>query len=288
MEALLKYSDTRSPVTGEPSTLGLACTLSGLSLAGAPLLHRTAKGFDVRPGDQVVELLKCAYGGGADLGGLAATLNLVAGALNRGDLEGAKAATALLNLDELDWTRAVSLAQVEYQLKKYDQSELRDRRGRWATAGSNSAVSRKPNPNHSVPHPRAGPLGVMGSTPVRLAIAEEVVGGGPEDPAADVIAAATLAAGFLVSLIAENRRRSGGAAPRNRRRSSSRSQALSNNHDEDECDELLSKDSINCQIVKSIKGARKGAQCRSVAMTRYGECLKGGISSVRTPFYWGN
>jgi len=44
----------------------------------------------------------------------------------------------------------------------------------------------------------------MGSTPVRLAIAEEVVGGGPEDPAADVIAAATLAAGFLVSLIAEN------------------------------------------------------------------------------------
>jgi len=128
----------------------------------------------------------------------------------------------------------------------------------------------------------------MGSTPVRLAIAEEVVGGGPEDPAADVVAAATLAAGFLVSLIAENRRRSGGAAPRNRRRSSSRSQALSNNHDEDECDELLSKDSINCQIVKSIKGARKGAQCRSVAMTRYGECLKGGISSVRTPFYWGN
>ncbi len=284
----MKESDSQAPVAGEPSPLGLACTLSGLSLAGAPLLHRTEKGFDVRPGDQVAELLKCAYGEGINLGGLMEKLHLAGSALNRGDLKGAKAATALLNLAELDWARAVSLAQVEYQLKKYDQSELRDRRVRWTAADSNSAVSPKPKPEHSVPHKQVGPLGFMGSTPARLAVAEEVVGGGPEDPAADVVAAATLAAGFLISLIAENRRRSSGSAPQNRRRSSSRGQALSNNHDEDECDELLSKDFINCQIVKAIKGARKGAQCRSVAMTRYGECLKGGISSVRTPFYWGN
>jgi len=113
----LKESDSQAPVAGEPSPLGLACTLSGLSLAGAPLLHRTEKGFDVRPGDQVAELLKCAYGEGINLGGLMEKLHLAGSALNRGDLKGAKAATALLNLAELDWARAVSLAQVEYQLK---------------------------------------------------------------------------------------------------------------------------------------------------------------------------
>ena len=45
---------------------------------------------------------------------------------------------------------------------------------------------------------------------------------------------------------------------------------------------------INCQIVKATRGGWKAYQCRSVAFERYSECLRGGVSSVRTPFYWGN
>jgi hypothetical protein len=102
MEALLKHSDTRSPVTGEQRPLGLTCTPSGLSLAGAPLLHRTAKGFDVRPGDHVAELLKCAYGVDADLGGLAANLNLAARRLGGGVEVQAGAKRYIINMTRMN------------------------------------------------------------------------------------------------------------------------------------------------------------------------------------------
>lgn len=59
---------------------------------------------------------------------------------------------------------------------------------------------------------------------------------------------------------------------------------------DEECEEQLNKDMINCQIVAAMKGNKgKGAQCRAVANTRYAECLRGGgVDAIKTPFYWGN
>jgi len=55
---------------------------------------------------------------------------------------------------------------------------------------------------------------------------------------------------------------------------------------DDECEEQLRKDMIDCQTVKAVKGASAGAVCRGVAQTRYSECLRFGVKGIRTPPYW--
>ncbi len=119
----------------------------------------------------------------------------------------------------------------------------------------------------------------------RAALGEEAAGLGPEDPFADLAAGVTLGVGLVVAAILPNptlpqTTAANGIGTRARN-------CPSPNHD-DECEELLRRDMINCQIVMATKGAKKAAACRSVANERYSECLAGGLSNVRTPPYWGN
>jgi hypothetical protein len=250
------------------------------------LLEKMPSGFTLRPRDQIAELVTSAYDGDVEPSKVLAGLDVAAKALNHGDLGRAMVAAVQMRLPELSWKQAAQLAQAEDRLTKYDETEPRDWRGRWTTGGG-SAPTSAPKPTRArVSRPQVKPLGFPKLTPVRLAVAEEIAGGGPEDVPADILAFATLAAGFLTSQIAANRQST--TASGRGRSNSSGPQASSPDPDEDECEDLLKKDMINCQIVQATKGRTKGGQCRSVAMTRYSECLRGGVSKVRTPFYWGN
>jgi hypothetical protein len=264
--------------------------MSGLSLAGVPLMQTTVMGFAPRSMDEVSSLLKSAYGPDFDLSERASSLSVVAEALNHGDLGRAMIAALQLKLPDLDWEAAANLARAEDRLLKYNEAEPRDWRGWWTTGGGvGPSKPLKPAPSGKPKRPSTAsfsiPVGAMPKlSPVQaLAAGEEVVGGGPEDPFADLAAGATLVVGFLASQMAANRRRPGGGS-----RSSSQGYVAPQHSEDDECEELNRKDLINCQIVKSIKGRQRAGVCRRVAAERFAECLRGGLSNVRTPFYWGN
>lgn len=125
-------------LTNEPGGLGLSCTETGLSLAGAALLRKSASGFSPRPAREIIPLLLSAYGRGVDVANVTARLGHIAGALNRGDPGGAMIASLRLNLPELNWDAAVRVAQVEDALAKYNPDQPRDWHGRW-TSGSDES-----------------------------------------------------------------------------------------------------------------------------------------------------
>jgi hypothetical protein len=281
------------------------CSLEGLSLAGVPLLRTTPIGLAPRSRRELAELMSRAYAHDVDLSSLSSGLDVIAKALNGGDIGRAMIAALHLRLPALSWTNAARIARAETALAKDYQTELRDWLGRWTTGGGASRVSSvkpkpagghvsggsaprrtvSPGPSQAVRPNRAtaptfvpSPMTIAG----RLAVGEEVVGGGPEDPVADVAALATLGIGALLATS-----RQPGAGRRGRPRSS-HACAIPLGPDDDEREELLTKDRINCQIVNAAKGYQKGAVCRAVAMARYSECRRGGLGNVRTPPYWGN
>ncbi len=55
-----------------------------------------------------------------------------------------------------------------------------------------------------------------------------------------------------------------------------------NEDDDDECEELLRKDTDTCNGITRMRGARAGAICHASASQRYAECRRGGIGNVRT------
>ena len=180
-------------LSDETGGLGLSCTESGVSLAGAPLLRRTALGFISRPKAEVGALMKAAYGdafGGADL---SPRLAVVADALNKGDLGRARIAAVHLQLPEISWDRAMRIARTEEALAKYDPDEPRDWRGRWTTgsvgAPASPAVPEARQPRRSGPAPReSSPFtspapATLGSGPAHLYGGQliQTGGGGPGD-----------------------------------------------------------------------------------------------------------
>lgn len=57
----------------------------------------------------------------------------------------------------------------------------------------------------------------------------------------------------------------------------------------DECEELLRIDTSTCNGITRVRGARAGAICHASASQRYAECLRHGLSGVRTPLAtWNN
>ena len=122
-----------------PNGLGLSCTVEGLWLAGAPLLRRSASGFAPRPKAEIDALLKGAYSPEFEPSHLFAGLEVVASALNRGDLGRAMVGALHLQLAEPTWDGAIRLTQVEKALAKYDPNEPRDWHGRWTTSGDGGA-----------------------------------------------------------------------------------------------------------------------------------------------------
>ena len=120
-------------LANEPGSFGLSCHAGGVSLAGVPLLRKSAKGFAPRPTPEIDALMQCAYGSEADAIKLTRGLDVVAEALNRGDLGRAMIGAVHLRLDELSFGAAARIARADDALAKFDPNELRDDRGRWTT-----------------------------------------------------------------------------------------------------------------------------------------------------------
>lgn len=139
-------------LTNEPGGLGPSCTAAGLSLAGVPLLQKTKTGFAPRPSDEIATLIEAAYGADTDPAELLPSLDVVAQALNGGDLPRAMIAAVLARLPELNWDAATRLAKAEQTLLKYDPDEPRDWHGRWTTGGNSG-----PAPTASARRPSALP-----------------------------------------------------------------------------------------------------------------------------------
>ena len=120
-------------LTNEPGALGLSCSPEGLSLAGAPLLRKTATGFAPRPANEVAALLDAAYG--ADPTRLLPSLDLIAEALNRGELARAMIAAVMTRTPELSREAAARVAKADARLTKFDPNQPRDGQGRWTLDG---------------------------------------------------------------------------------------------------------------------------------------------------------
>jgi len=129
-----------------PGGLGLNCEETGVSLAGVPLLRKTANGFRPRSAGEINALMKGAYGRERDAARLAAGLQVAAEALNRGDIGRAMIATLHLRLQELSDDGAAGIARVDDVLAKYNPDEPRDARGRWTTGTAAPARSSAPRP----------------------------------------------------------------------------------------------------------------------------------------------
>lgn len=119
----------------------------------------TGAGLAPRPADEISALMKAAYGQETYSNSLMAGLNVVAQALNRGDLGRAMVAALRLKLPELTPEGAIRIAQAHDTLTKFDPSEPRDWRGRWTAEGESRAVNstspeRRPGRTNRAPHTR--------------------------------------------------------------------------------------------------------------------------------------
>lgn len=214
----MNQTERNAPRLGGNKGLGVSCTPAGLSLAGVPLLTVTPTGLARRPTSELSELMKRAYDHDVDLETLSSGLDVVAKALNSGDLGRAMIAAMHLKLPELTWANAVRLARSEEALNKFNIDELRDWLGRWTTGGaarpgSSARASRRPAHPPGGPRPRqesrriTSPAAVAAAIPMRsaaltpmqvaegAAVGEEAAGGGPVDPFADILALGTLGRG---------------------------------------------------------------------------------------------
>ncbi|HEX4183096.1 MAG TPA: hypothetical protein VHY34_07550 [Caulobacteraceae bacterium] len=114
---------------------GISCTSKGLTLAGVSLLRRTQAGLAPRPAGEIGILMKRAYGLAVDPAKLTPRLEVIAHALNGGDLGRAMVAAVQLRLPALSEKGAANIARADSALAKYDPGEPRDARGRWTTSG---------------------------------------------------------------------------------------------------------------------------------------------------------
>jgi hypothetical protein len=149
--------------------LGLSCTAEGVSLAGVPLLRRTIAGLTPRPPDELAVLMKGAYGHDIDATRAYPGLDVIAQALNNGDIGRAMVATIHLRLPDLNEEGAAHIAWADEALNKYDPNEPRDSHGRWAT-GDGSRPESRSWPAHALGHGR--PIANQPARPIRISDAE--------------------------------------------------------------------------------------------------------------------
>ncbi len=149
---------------------GLTCDASGVTLAGSPLLTKSAAGFRPRPVQELDLLLKAAYEVAIDTSLLARGLAMTAEALNAGDVERAMIGALHLRLLPLSGSAANRVAKVDELISKYNYNpeEPRDWRGRW-TSGNGGTPPPKPDPTSrlgSVPDEHDGAADNEVLTPV--------------------------------------------------------------------------------------------------------------------------
>ena len=160
-----------------PNGRGLRCDAEGLFLGRDALLQRNRDGnFEARPVDELQKILGRAYGDDANWESRIRSVQLVAGALNKGDLARATMTAVLMRLPEPG--SPISIADVDGVLAKagFDPDEPRDERGRWTTEGSESTG---PNTPHRDPRIQLADIGMSDAS---------------NDPVAEAVARATEAA----------------------------------------------------------------------------------------------
>lgn len=119
-----------------PGGRGLRCDASGLFFAGEALLERDAENqFRPRRPDAIRKVLSATYGVDADWASRIRSVDVVAKALNRGDMARAMVAAVLMRLPEPN--DAIRFADAGGGLAKagFNQDEPRDERGRWTSGG---------------------------------------------------------------------------------------------------------------------------------------------------------
>jgi hypothetical protein len=93
--------------------------------------------------------MKGAYGDGIDPTRSYPGLDVIAQALNQGDIGRAMIAAIQLRLPNLNVEGAAQIAYVDQALKKYNPNEPRDEHGRWTTGdGSPSTTPKSPDLGH--------------------------------------------------------------------------------------------------------------------------------------------
>jgi hypothetical protein len=137
--------DRRDQLGGQAGGLGLTCTPEGVFLAGVPLLRSTITGLAPRPMAELAALMTSAYGHDIGPNRPYPGLEVIAKALNQGDIGRAMIAAIQLRLPELDEEGAANIDRVDEALKKYDPNEPRDERGRWTSGGGSPSIH-APNP----------------------------------------------------------------------------------------------------------------------------------------------
>jgi len=140
----LSQIDRRVRPADRVESLQLNCTSNGAYLAGVPLLQKGIAGLRPRPIHEIAALMNGAYGGYVDSAHLSPGLDVVARALDQGDLGRAMIAAVRLRLPELSGEGALAIARVDAALAKYSPDEPRDEHGRWTADGSGSHVNSAP------------------------------------------------------------------------------------------------------------------------------------------------
>jgi hypothetical protein len=130
---------------------GLTCACEGVALAGVPLLHKSVTGFRPRSADEIDALVQSAFDGAVNASGLSPGLQVIADALNRGNIGRAMIAALHLKLPEMDQHGVGRIAKVQQALIKYDRDQPRDWHGRWT-----NGVSERPTVSTGSGH-RPGP-----------------------------------------------------------------------------------------------------------------------------------
>lgn len=150
-------TDRRLRRTEGAPALGLECAQDGVTLAGVSLLRKHGTGFESRNPVEIALLVEAACGRDVDPTAVSRSLDVIAKALNQGDLGRAQIAAALVRVEDLDPEAAVRVAQADEILAKqnFNPEEPRDWRGRWTSnggVGPTKPASRKRPPN-SAPRP---------------------------------------------------------------------------------------------------------------------------------------
>lgn len=114
-----------------PGGRGLRCDDDGLFLGRVPLLQRDGRGhFEARPVTELQKILHRAYGADTNWQSCARSAELVAKALNKGEMARAMMTAVLMRLPEPD--------DLNDALTKagFNPDEPRDEKGRWTTDGN--------------------------------------------------------------------------------------------------------------------------------------------------------
>ena len=117
-----------------PNGRGLRCDADGLFFAGEALLERDGENqFRPRQPNSIQKLLSATYGVNSDWASRIRSVDVIAKALNNGDMARAMMAAVLMRLPEPD--DAIRIADADGMLEKagFNQDEPRGEQGRWTS-----------------------------------------------------------------------------------------------------------------------------------------------------------